>query len=104
MIETFKYFNHLIFKDAIRPLPKFVVYDSKVNAGYFIGESGEGNKPRMKIKISKRFNRTYQDFCETLVHEMVHCFQFLNRMPVDHDKAFNEMAKVIRRGTGLEIR
>lgn len=104
MRETFAHFNKLIWDNSIWLEPTFKVYNSKINCGYFIGEPDEEGKPTAVIKLSKYYNKTYQDFCETLVHEMVHLYQYINKMPVEHDKAFNMMAKIIKRGTGLEIR
>jgi hypothetical protein len=102
--KTFNHFNDLIFANEIKPRPTIKVYSSKVNAGYFIGEPDEDNNPTMVIKISDRYNKTYEQFCETMLHEMVHCFQYIKHMPVDHDKAFNLMAKVIKKELGIDIR
>ena len=101
--KTFDHFNDLIFGGEIMPRPEMKVYSSKVNAGYFIGEPDDDGNPTMVIKVSKHYNKTYQDFCETLVHEMVHCFQYIKQMPVDHGKGFKLMAKVIAKETGLNI-
>ncbi len=102
MRETFAHFNKVVFGNEI-PMPKFKLYNSKVNCGFFEGCNGEDNKPEMLIKISKYYNKNYQQFCETMLHEMVHCFQFINRVPVDHGKSFSMMARVIKKEMGIDI-
>lgn len=100
--KTYIHFNEYIFGGEL-PTVVLKTYSSKVNCGFINCETDEYGNPDILIRISTRQNKTYQDFCETLLHEMVHAFQFIKRIPVDHDKAFAKMAKEIKRNTGLNI-
>ena len=99
---TFKHFNNLMFDNAI-PMPKIKAFNSKKYAGYFIGSVNEDGEPTMTIKISTKYNKDYQSFCETLLHEMVHCYQYLNHFKVGHGKSFKLMAKKINKQLGMQI-
>lgn len=101
--KTFNHFNDLIFDGAIIK-PKIKSFNSIKYAGYFIGEPDEEGNPAMVIKISTKYNKNYKTFCETLIHEMIHCFQYLNRMPVNHGKSFKIMAKHIKDTLGLNVK
>lgn len=103
MYKTFEYLNDIIFGNEINVMPGIKVYTSKINMGYFEGTADEDNKPVLTIKISKHYNKDYNTFVATLAHEMVHCFQYLKHMPVDHGKAFKEMAAAIKKTIGIDI-
>ena len=101
--KTFNHFNDLIFGGQIKPTPKIKSSNNKIEAGYFIGFIDEEDNPHMTIKISKYYNKSYQMFCETMLHEMVHCYQFINNMPVNHGKTFRVMEKIINKELGMRI-
>lgn len=114
--KTYIHFNDLIFEGELTAWNmrgttnmfgglKVTVkpYSSKVNCGFINCEYDDHGNPDILIRISTRHNKTYQDFCETLVHEMVHAFQFIKRLPVDHGNAFNKFARIIKKNTGLNI-
>ena len=102
LYKTYSYFNSLVFGNEL-PYVNIKVYSSKVNQGYFEGYPDDKGNPVLNIKISNRYNKTYNDFCETLLHEMVHCFQYIKHMDVDHGKVFNKIAKIIKKEIGLNI-
>lgn len=100
---TFHHFNHTLFNGEL-PLPEFKYLKNKLYQGYFIGcHNIDG--PSYTIKINfKHYNKTYEEFCETLIHEMVHLFQLINGFKVNHGKGFKLIAKKIKRITGIDIR
>lgn len=103
LVAQFLMFNRLAFDNRIYVMPQIIVYQSKVNMGFFEGEADDFGRPMLTIKISERQNKNWQDVCETLLHEMVHCFQYLNKLPVDHGKYFKQIKKEIKQKYGLTI-
>lgn len=101
---TFNHFNRLLFNNSIKPTPTIKINRSKKNAGLFEGFADEDNNPVMTIKISSRHNTNYYEFCETLIHEMVHCYQFLNGLDVNHGKVFKQIRKVIKAEYNIDIK
>jgi SprT-like family len=101
--KTFDHLNDLVFGNEIKPRPEIKIYGSKVNQGFFDGSTDDNGNPEMIIRISRYYNKDYNTFCSTLLHEMVHCYQFVKRIPVDHDKSFILMAKAIKKTIGIDI-
>lgn len=102
MYKTFDYLNDIIFGKEL-PYTTIKLYNSKVNMGFFEGVPDEDGNPELRIKISKHYNKDFNTFVATLAHEMVHCYQYIKHMPVDHGKAFKEIAAAIKKTIGIDI-
>lgn len=104
LIEAiFDHLNPLLFANRINIRPTFHISGSKINEGFFEGCPDDNGNPEMRVSISKYFNETYQQLCETIAHEMIHCFQYLNHMPVDHGQGFEAIVKLIEKQCGLKV-
>ncbi len=55
------------------------------------------------IEVSKVLNTNSDEYKATLIHEMIHAYQFVLNLPVDHKKFFRKEAKRVRRITGLNV-
>lgn len=104
LTNTYNHFNDYIFGGELPDDTEIRAYSSKINCGFFEGSYNDDGEKEYLIKISDRYNKTYGEFCETMVHEMIHVFQFLRDIPVDHGKTFKAMARTIKREIGLDIR
>lgn len=103
LYKTYNHFNDYIFGGELPADITIKPYSSKINCGFFEGYYTDEGEKEYLIKISNRYNKTYGEFCETMVHEMIHVFQFMKDIDVDHGKTFKAMAKTIKKEIGLNI-
>jgi hypothetical protein len=90
-------FNHTIKKADINLMMK--LSNSRklmgVFTGYYMEDGKYGN-----ITLSRKYRKQIKS---TIIHEMVHCIQFIKGKPVNHGKFFKKEAKRIRKHFGIDI-
>lgn len=69
-------------------------------------EALEDEPARVTITVSSRpgENPTIGNIACTVVHEMIHQYQFENSLPVEHDKEFTRWTASIRAYYGIDIK
>jgi len=77
--------------------------NSKKYMGIFCGYYVEKKKCGELI-LSKWFMGNKVDFKSTLIHEMVHCIQFVRGKKVNHGAFFKRECKRIKKIYGIDIR
>ena len=78
------------------------MFNSKKLMGLYIGYMKRDNK-HGHIKISRCYTKKINVVKSTLIHEMVHCIQSINGLPVDHGKYFKKECKRINKHYGIDI-
>jgi hypothetical protein len=100
----FAFYNAMFFDNKL-PMPEFSSFKSKAFRGWFQGIKWDDADSDILIKIeNKHYNQDYTEYCETLLHEMVHLMQFHYGLKVNHGKSFKVAAKKIEKTLGLRIR
>lgn len=95
--RLFRFYNRALFNNAlIEPRIKF--WKHKHFFGWFSGYEEEGFL-FCTIKLNKKEKLT-----TTLLHEMVHLYQFQFNHKVNHKRSFKAWYRKIKRETGLDIR
>lgn len=95
-----KIFNSAIRKADINLSLRF--NNSKKYMGIFCGYYVEKNKCG-EIILSKWFMGDKDTFKSTIIHEMVHCLQFIKDKPVNHKGLFKKEYKRIKKQFGIDI-
>lgn len=89
--QWFKTFNKKYFSNNLK-LPVFVISKTKTALGDF----RRGTMPR--IRISEFYQRTEKEYQQTLLHEMIHLWQWQTKQTdLNHGHAFKLMARHINK-------
>ena len=103
--KLFMRYDKEIFKSEIRKADinlSLRFNNSKKYMGLFCGYYVEKNKCGELI-LSKWFMGNKETFKSTLIHEMVHCIQFIRGKKVNHGTFFKKECKRIKRHFGIDI-
>lgn len=98
-----KQFNSEYFNGELTMPDRFELTKSKRALGQFASNGGMWYIPTMTIRISIYYDRCEHDFQETLLHEMIHQWQFEQHLPVDHKANFKKKAAQINKQGGWSI-
>ncbi len=102
--RKFNLFNNKCFHSQL-PMPNsFSVKSYRQVAGQCIINTN-GKKPRVSIIISRCFDFDEEALDETIIHEMIHYYLFLqgNKRWMKHGKAFKDECKRIKMLYGITI-
>lgn len=102
--QLYNHFNDYVFGGELPGNIEIYVYSSKINKGFIECYPDDYGLPICCIRISDKYNKNYLQLCETVLHEMVHYYQYIKMLPVEHNKTFNKMAKVIKKELGINIK
>lgn len=93
---NFDKFNEKYF-DGCLVTPKFKIVHAKSYLGRFAWKIVNGGKPDYTISISGMFDRSDKDFCNTIIHEMIHLYihQYNVIDNGSHGRVFKRIAKRI---------
>ena len=93
---SFKEFNKLYFNNEL-PTPQFKIGRGTTRLGYFQSRRHSHFHTTLIISISQ-YNglRTQKDINHTLIHEMIHLWQFVNGYTDSHGTSFKRKAETIR--------
>lgn len=93
---------------GLKIIPKFKVCKLKPhNRGMIICYDAVEDEPaRVIIKISSRrgANDSLLAVVSTVLHELIHQYQFENSLPVEHDEEFMRWTDSIRAYYGIDIK
>ncbi len=110
LYDRFAKFNHDIF-DGVLPTPNITITHSIRKLGELIIEKkikkGEWNYNLKYLGISDKFDRSETEIEDTLIHEMIHLKQFINKIYSEetaHGKYFRSEMKRINRDFGRNIK
>lgn len=94
-------FNDIYFYGVLNVPDRFEITESKRVLGQF---HGTGRIVQFNtIRISKYYDRTEREFQETLIHEMIHQWQYESGMEVCHKASFKKKAAEINKKGGWDI-
>ena len=105
LCKLFQLYDRLLFKNEISKADinlELSMFNKKKYMGLFIGFMVEGKK-HGHIKISRQYAKKLKMVESTLVHEMVHCLQYIKGYKVNHGKFFKAEAKRIKKLSGINI-
>lgn len=97
-LKQYEKFNHKYFKDQLPKVPvitmnthamRLIYNDEQVCYGYTISDADEAY-----VVLNEDFAKDMKD---TLLHEMIHVWQWWNGKPINHGKSFKKWQKKIGR-------
>ena len=104
LYNWFNAFNVTFFKGD---LPFTTIETDLKNPDYrgdFLGiRWDEGDELRIRINLKQPDNATEFNVLETLLHEMFHVYQFVNKRPINHGKAFRKFARKVEKEYGMMV-
>jgi len=103
--KMFMRLDKKIFKSEIRKAEinlSLRFNNSKKYMGLFCGYYVEKGKCGELI-LSKWFMKNKDTFKSTVIHEMVHCIQFIRNKPVNHKGLFKSESRRIKKQFGIDI-
>ena len=103
--KEFKVWNKKAFKNEL-PEPSFELMNTKRLLGQFCPRMIGDNCYGYKIRISTFYDRPYNDFIDTLVHEMLHYYiryKDINDTS-SHGRVWKSMAADLNKKFGLNIK
>ena len=102
--QLFKEWNAKAFNNEL-PLPHFSIINTKTTLGRFCTRNVLG-ETIYRIEITNYFDRTLQDYIDTIVHEMIHYYIRYKDIKdtSSHGKEFKRMAKELNGKFGLHIK
>lgn len=104
--KYFMDFDRKIFSGRIRKADINLTLsfnNSKELMGVFVGYY-HGKMKCGEIRLSKRYCKDKEQFKSTLIHEMVHCIQFIKGKRVNHGAFFKRECRRIKRHFGIDIK
>lgn len=102
----FQLYDRILFKNEISNSPinlELSFFNKKEYMGLFIGFDIKGYK-QGHIKISRVYAKKIKMVESTLIHEMVHCLQFIRGYKVNHGTFCKSECKRIKRLSGINIK
>jgi len=99
MQKLYQLFNRQIFDDKL-PACKIRTRNLKGMSGRTEAVS---DRPKLLIYIDLHKRLTIADRYDTLLHEMVHVWQYENDLDMDHGRTFWKKVYQIKRLYGIEI-
>lgn len=99
LCEQFDKYNQWVFGGRLRR-PNIVISNAKRQLGAFVA-----TRPLPTIKVSNFYDRDGADYVNTLVHEMIHLYIYVNRLrdTGPHGTVFRRMMAEINEQTGLSM-
>lgn len=103
--RLFQLYDRVLFNNEISKAEinlELSMFNKKQYMGLFIGFDVQGYK-HGHIKISRMYAKKIHIVESTLIHEMVHCLQYIRGIKVNHGKFFKSECKRIQKKTGIDI-
>lgn len=98
--KLFNNYNKLIFDNTlIVPHIKVLRYYNKE----YLGWCGILEDHTLELCLNTKAIRTKEQYQNTLIHEMVHVWQYQNGLIMDHGLSFEQWIKPIQLLTGIKI-
>lgn len=94
-------YNYLYFKGQLKQCPIYINHTKRA-LGQFCRDC-DGYGIRYYIKISNFLDRPIRDVQNTLIHEMIHQWQWENFQKCDHGDTFKQKAKEINTEGGWNV-
>lgn len=105
--QKFNEFNSAYFKGELN-MPTLVIFKSKrLNGQYSWKYNLKGELIKSVIRISNYYKRSEFDFCNTLIHEMIHLYIRQNNIKdtrPHHGRVFYSIANRINKEGGWDIK
>ena len=100
LYKLFRFYNKTIFNNALIK-PKIMWFNKKGYDGMFEGDwiRGYDNYFKARIKINE-----CAEVHSTLLHEMVHLYQYQFNHTVNHKKSFKAWRRRIKKQMGIDIK
>lgn len=95
-------YNYLYFKGQLKQCPIYINHTKRVLGQFCIKRDWYGII-RYYIQISNFLDRPIRDVQNTLIHEMIHQWQWENFQKCDHGYTFKQKAKEINAEGGWDI-
>ena len=96
--RLFNFYNQTLFNGVLIE-PRIRLFKSKHYLGLFEGYEDENGFMFMDIYLEKRAEKH-----STLLHEMVHLYQFQFNHKVNHKGSFKAWRRRIKKLTGIDIK
>ena len=96
--KLFNFYNQTLFNGVLIE-PRIRLYKCKYTLGLFEGYEDENGFMFMDIYLEKRAEKH-----STLLHEMVHLYQFQFNHKVNHKGSFKAWRRRIKQQTGIDIK
>ena len=102
--EVFNTWNEKAFENKL-PLPIIELTETKTFLGQFCQPKGVFWDKEPKIRISNYYDRSFEDYVNTIVHEMIHyyIYHFKIKDSSPHGREWKRIAKDINLKYGLNI-
>ena len=103
-IKLFNEWNKKAFNNKL-PIPSFEVMSTKSLLGQFRWRKISSNEMGYTIRMSNYFDRPYEDFVDTMVHEMLHYYIRYNNIKdtSSHGREWKKLAAEFNEKFGLNI-
>lgn len=97
------YYNRVEFNGKLST-PGFGLTRSEATDGYY--EFYPGRKKKGYIRIARRCFEDEDLLCGTILHEMIHQYQYeiMEDVKCPHDKTFNSIARKMEKKYGFRVR
>ena len=84
------------------PIKFKLTASEKVSGMYANSLDGDTGEQFHKVKVSFFFNPTMDKMKETIIHELIHCWQYENGKRVGHGKSFKKWVQYYK-SLGYEV-
>lgn len=97
IIKQFRKINNKYFGGLLET-PRFKTIKTRNLRGFFMGVKWDDSESDLTISINYKHpdHETKRNIKETLIHEMVHLYQFQNGYKVNHGKIFRKFVKYFK--------
>lgn len=103
--RLFQLYDRVLFDNEISKAEinlELSMFNKNKYMGLFIGFDVQGYK-HGHIKLSRVYAKKIKMVESTLIHEMVHCLQYIRGYKVNHGKFFKAECKRIKKQIGIKI-